>query len=84
MKRLTDAFNPATVEGMMCRSQISVSWDGRTFDCDFNQAADLPLEDQPTIFVIAEQGAQARALRLGDHCYACTAGAGSSCGGATA
>jgi radical SAM/Cys-rich protein len=86
MKRLSDAFNPATVENMMCRSQISVSWDGRAFDCDFNQALDWPLEieDQATIFIIAEQGVRQRPLRLGDHCYACTAGAGSSCGGATA
>jgi radical SAM/Cys-rich protein len=83
LKRLSDAFNPATVENMMCRSQLSVSWDGQTYDCDFNQAAGLPLEDQPTIFIVAEQGARTRALRLGDHCYACTAGAGSSCGGAT-
>jgi radical SAM/Cys-rich protein len=84
MKRLSDAFNPATVENMMCRSQISVSWDGRTFDCDFNQAANLQLEEQPTIFAIAKQGVHPRTIRLGDHCYACTAGAGSSCGGATA
>jgi radical SAM/Cys-rich protein len=84
MKRLSDTFNPLTVENMMCRSQVSVAWDGRVFDCDFNQAIDWPIEEQPTIFVIAEQGIRQRDLRLGDHCYACTAGAGSSCGGATA
>jgi radical SAM/Cys-rich protein len=84
MKRLESSFNPATVENMMCRSQISVGWDGRTFDCDFNQTIDWPLEEQPTIFIVAEQGTKPRILRLGDHCYACTAGAGSSCGGATA
>jgi radical SAM/Cys-rich protein len=83
MKRLSDAFNPATVENMMCRSQLSVAWDGQVFDCDFNQAANLPCEEQPTIFAIAEQGIRPRAMRLGDHCYACTAGAGSSCGGVT-
>jgi radical SAM/Cys-rich protein len=84
MKRLADSFNPTTVENMMCRSQISVAWDGRVFDCDFNQAIDWPLEEQTTIFAVVEQGVRPRALRLGDHCYACTAGAGSSCGGATA
>jgi radical SAM/Cys-rich protein len=84
LKRLSDSFNPATVENMMCRSQVSVSWDGRTFDCDFNQATDWPLEEQPTVFSLVEQGVRPRPLRLGDHCYACTAGAGSSCGGATA
>ncbi|MDR3053179.1 MAG: radical SAM/Cys-rich domain protein [Coriobacteriales bacterium] len=83
MERLGAAFNPTTVEHMMCRSQVSVAWDGRTYDCDFNQAAGLPLEDQPTIAMMAEQGTHRRALRLADHCYACTAGAGSSCGGAT-
>jgi MoaA/NifB/PqqE/SkfB family radical SAM enzyme len=84
LQRLADSFNPATVENMMCRSQLSVAWDGRVFDCDFNQALDWPLEQQPTIFAVAEQGVFPRELRLGDHCYACTAGAGSSCGGATA
>jgi radical SAM/Cys-rich protein len=84
MKRLVDSFNPATVENMMCRSQISVSWDGRVFDCDFNQAVDWPVQEQSTIFIVSNQGAKPRPLRLGDHCYACTAGAGSSCGGATA
>jgi radical SAM/Cys-rich protein len=84
MKRLTDAFNPGTVENMMCRSQLSVSWDGRLYDCDFNQAADLAAAGQNTITEVARQGAKQRPLRLGDHCYACTAGAGSSCGGATA
>ncbi|MCL1846819.1 MAG: radical SAM/Cys-rich domain protein [Coriobacteriia bacterium] len=84
MKRLSDAFNPATVENMMCRSQISVAWDGRLFDCDFNQVLNWPFEEQPTIFSVAEQGIKPRQMRLGDHCYACCAGAGSSCGGATA
>jgi MoaA/NifB/PqqE/SkfB family radical SAM enzyme len=85
MRRLSDAFNPATVANMMCRSQISVAWDGRLFDCDFNQTLDWPLEveRQKTIFDVEEWGLKERPLRLGDHCYACTAGAGSSCGGAT-
>jgi radical SAM/Cys-rich protein len=84
MKRLIDSFNPTTVENMMCRSQLSIAWDGRVFDCDFNQAIDWPVEEQSTIFIVSEQGIKPRPLRLGDHCYACTAGAGSSCGGVTA
>jgi radical SAM/Cys-rich protein len=92
LDRLEAAFNPATVPAMMCRSQISVHWDGTLYDCDFNQAAELPIEEQGTIAAVAEAlihdgslgGVLGRQLRLGDHCYACCAGAGSSCGGATA
>jgi len=83
LKLLADSFNPSAVEHMMCRRQLSVSWDGRLFDCDFNQALDWPLLDQPTIFDIKDMGIKPRLMRLGDHCYACTAGAGSSCGGTT-
>jgi MoaA/NifB/PqqE/SkfB family radical SAM enzyme len=91
LRRLEDAFNPATVPAMMCRSQISVRWDGRLYDCDFNQAAELPLKDQGRIATIASLaaklangGIKTRRLRLDNHCYACCAGAGSSCGGTTA
>ncbi|MDR1713889.1 MAG: radical SAM/Cys-rich domain protein [Coriobacteriales bacterium] len=92
--RLEAAFNPATVPAMMCRTQLSVAWDGRLYDCDFNQVMDLPVLDYgpsaksgpATIADLAAAGAGApgRQIRFGDHCYACTAGAGSSCGGATA
>lgn len=86
MGRLMGAFNPAAVPGMMCRNQLSVGWDGRVFDCDFNQAANMPCLDGRTI---ADYAANPdlplrRAIAFGNHCYACTAGAGSSCGGATA
>jgi radical SAM/Cys-rich protein len=92
LERLEAAFNPATVAGMMCRSQISVHWDGTLFDCDFNQAAELPIEGSGTIADVAQAvlhdgslgGVLGRELRLADHCYACCAGAGSSCGGTTA
>ena len=80
MRRLVDAFNPATVPAMMCRTQLSVGWDGRTYDCDFNQAADLPCKDGRTIADYARDLASSlrREIAFGNHCYACTAGAGSS------
>lgn len=80
---LVRSFNPAALDGLMCRDTLSVSWDGRLFDCDFNQMLDLPLSP-PDGHVGASRGALAgRAVRTGPHCYGCTAGAGSSCGGAT-
>ena len=82
--RLCDAFNPATTEGMMCRNQISVDWEGRVYDCDFNQALGLPIEGDKAIFDFAREKQPARAIVFANHCYGCTAGAGSSCGGETA
>jgi radical SAM/Cys-rich protein len=84
MDRLDGAFNPGTLAGLMCRSLISVSWDGRLFDCDFNQMLDLGLEDgaPETIFGLDLEGLANRRIRTADHCLGCTAGAGSSCGGA--
>ncbi|MEZ5291247.1 MAG: arsenosugar biosynthesis radical SAM protein ArsS [Vicinamibacterales bacterium] len=87
--RLVQTFNPAAVGGVMCRSTLSVGWDGRLFDCDFNQMLDLPLAgDVPqTIAALAADDALARVFTrrivTGPHCFGCTAGAGSSCGGAT-
>jgi radical SAM/Cys-rich protein len=89
MDKLVQAFNPATVEGVMCRSTLSVGWDGRLFDCDFNQMLDLPLMAgvPQTVVDLADDAALARVARraivTGPHCFGCTAGAGSSCGGAT-
>ena len=83
MKKLHDAFNPATLENMMCRFQVSVGWDGSLYDCDFNQAVDLKVSTGDTIFDIAEKPYKPRPIVLDKHCYACTAGAGSSCGGTT-
>jgi radical SAM/Cys-rich protein len=79
MTRLVNAFNPATVDGLMCRYTLSVGWDGRLYDCDFNQMLDLALPQ--TIF---EGLPPQREIITGPHCYGCTAGAGSSCGGETA
>jgi len=81
--KLEASFNPATVTGLMCRSLLSVSWEGRLFDCDFNQALDLPLTaDLPqTIWEFNLPSLEHRTIHLDDHCYGCTAAAGSSCGG---
>ncbi|SHH84477.1 radical SAM/Cys-rich domain-containing protein [Sporobacter termitidis DSM 10068] len=84
MDRLVSAFNPASVENMMCRNQISVDWDGTIYDCDFNLALGLTANVPYRIQDLADTGLSERKIVFGNHCYACTAGAGSSCGGATA
>jgi radical SAM/Cys-rich protein len=81
LQKLYQAFNPATLEGLMCRDQVSVAYDGGLYDCDFNQAAELPVAGA-TIFDWLGQPVGKRPIRFGQHCYACTAGQGSSCGGA--
>ena len=83
MNKLYAAFNPATLENMMCRFQVSVGWDGSLYDCDFNQALDMNISTGDTIFDIAEKPYEPRKICFNKHCYACTAGAGSSCGGTT-
>lgn len=83
MQKLQGSFNKATLEGLMCRSQVSVGYDGRIYDCDFNQAADLPVSTGETIFDMVGKPYKARKICFGNHCYGCTAGQGSSCGGAT-
>ncbi|NHM14625.1 arsenosugar biosynthesis radical SAM (seleno)protein ArsS [Xiamenia xianingshaonis] len=86
MGKLVGAFNEATLPTMMCRTQLSVGWDGRLYDCDFNQAAELTCVDGGTIAELAADPSAPlkREIAFGNHCYGCTAGAGSSCGGATA
>ena len=85
MRKLVDAFNPSSVAGVMCRTTLSVGWDGRLFDCDFNQMLELGLEDGAPGHIDSFDLEQVAARRVvtGRHCYGCTAGAGSSCGGAT-
>jgi radical SAM/Cys-rich protein len=83
MNKLYAAFNEGTLETMMCRSQLSVGWDGKLYDCDFNQAAGLPVVTGETIFDLVGKPYKQRSIRFGKHCFACTAGQGSSCGGAT-
>jgi radical SAM/Cys-rich protein len=85
MELLVNAFNPATVGGLMCRNTISVSWDGRVFDCDFNQMLELGVEGAGggTLHIrdFEPQRWASRRILTGRHCFGCTAGAGSSCGG---
>jgi radical SAM/Cys-rich protein len=86
LDRLVQAFNPAAAAGVMCRTTLSVAWDGTLHDCDFNQMLDLPLgEGLPrTIAEFDAARLRGRAIALGPHCFGCTAGSGSSCGGAVA
>ncbi|MDR1801869.1 MAG: arsenosugar biosynthesis radical SAM protein ArsS [Lachnospiraceae bacterium] len=81
--RLEAAFNEKTLPNMMCRFQLSVGYDGKLYDCDFNQAANLTIKTGETIFDLLKKEYEPREIRFGQHCYACTAGQGSSCGGAT-
>ena len=84
MERLTNAFNPAAAASVMCRHTISVSWDGRLYDCDFNQMLDLPVDRSRPAHIRDFDPVQLaqRQIVTNNHCYGCTAGAGSSCGGA--
>ena len=86
MTRLANAFNPAAAAEVMCRSMISIGWDGTLYDCDFNQMLDLPVDHaapshirdfDPTML-------HHRQIVTRNHCYGCTAGSGSSCGGTVA
>jgi hypothetical protein len=81
---LRDSFNPGTLDGLMCRHQIHVGWDGRLYDCDFNYALKLPVgaEFPQTIKDFNSDLLMNRAIQTEFHCFGCTAGCGSSCGGA--
>lgn len=83
MRKLYEAFNAKTLPNMMCRSQVSVGWDGRLYDCDFNQALEMEISTGETIADLAKRPYQPRRICFDKHCYACTAGQGSSCGGST-
>jgi radical SAM/Cys-rich protein len=85
MERLVRAFNPAAVRGLMCRNTLSVGWDGRLYDCDFNQMLDLGVADGAPRHIgdFRAEGLNGRPIVVGRHCFGCTAGAGSSCGGST-
>ncbi len=79
---LYDRFNPQTVEHLMCRSLVSVGWDGQLYDCDFNQMLEIPVSTRLTIWDIDSFDELAfKSIGTADHCFGCTAGAGSSCGG---
>lgn len=84
MDLLISAFNPSTVPGLMCRNTINVGWRGEVFDCDFNQMLGMQWRNGKPLFLwdIDPASVENRQIATGDHCFGCTAGAGSSCGGA--
>lgn len=84
MELLIDAFNPATIDGLMCRNTISVGWRGEVYDCDFNQQLGMQWNNGTRIFLwgVDPEEIENREILTGNHCFGCTAGAGSSCGGA--
>ncbi len=88
MSLLVNHFNEEAVLNVMCRSLVSVSWDGRLYDCDFNQMLDLPLMRHGLAMALDSIGSltelEGLPIATGEHCFGCTAGCGSSCGGALA
>ncbi len=84
LEMLRQSFNPFTLEKLMCRHQLSVGWDGTLFDCDFNLALCLPVNHGASDHIrsVVPQELNQRRIVTGEHCFACTAGIGSSCGGA--
>ncbi len=85
MEKLTAAFNPAAASNVMCRNTVSIGWDGFLYDCDFNQMLELKVDAKGKhISAFNSQELNKRSIVINQHCYGCTAGAGSSCGGAVA
>ena len=84
IRLLKESFNPETLSSLMCRHQINIAWDGTLYDCDFNLAADLPVTKKvPRLIQKFDQLAlSTREITTAEHCFGCTAGHGSSCGGA--
>jgi radical SAM/Cys-rich protein len=86
MELLVTSFNPGTIDGLMCRNTLSVSWDGSVYDCDFNQMLDLGSRVNGSsalqVSELRSEHLEGRRIVTGRHCFGCTAGAGSSCGGA--
>jgi radical SAM/Cys-rich protein len=86
MELLVNSFNPATVEGLMCRTTLSVGWQGEVYDCDFNQMLRMQMRNGKPLFLwdITPEFLENLPIQTGEHCFACTAGCGSSCTGALA
>lgn len=77
LAKLQAGFNPCTLDGLMCRTLVSVDWNGNLYDCDFNQAAHVPLGGRPThISELDRPPERGTAIAVGEHCFACTAGSG--------
>lgn len=83
LELLVEKFNPAAVEAIMCRTMVSIGWDGKLFDCDFNQMLEMQLQGNLADIWSVEsfESLVRKNIAVADHCYGCTAGAGSSCGG---
>ncbi len=84
LEKLIHSFNPGTIDNLMCRSLLSVDWNGYIYDCDFNQMLDLAItEDDGQVHItqLTDDLLSDREIRTANHCYGCTAGCGSSCGG---
>jgi radical SAM/Cys-rich protein len=86
MQKLVDSFNPSAASNVMCKFTLSVGWDGQLYDCDFNQMLELNMDHGAPKHIKNFDASliENRRILTGQHCYGCTAGAGSSCGGATA
>lgn len=86
MEKLIDSYNPTAAANVMCRNTISVGWDGYLYDCDFNQMLDLKVETSKSQHISDwdQETLNKRSIVVNQHCFGCTAGSGSSCGGATA
>ncbi len=84
MDLLSQNFNPATIDNLMCRSTLNVGWQGEVYDCDFNGMLNLQWSEMPYIWDVDLTQTLGRTIATGSHCFGCTAGAGSSCGGAVA
>ena len=86
MQMLKDAYHRDNLETVMCRNLLSIDWQGYAYDCDFNQMLDMPLslENSSRVHIsdLMQADLEGRAIKIGEHCYGCTAGQGSSCGGA--
>lgn len=81
MKLLMDNFNTQAIDNVMCKNLVSIAWDGVIYDCDFNQMLGIDLKSKITIWDITNFNEVSKNITLADHCYACTAGSGSSCTG---
>ncbi len=85
MRLLVENFNVHVTQGVMCTDMLSVGWDGQLYDCDFNQMLEIPLNFKPrTIWDINNVSDAPKGIAFDNHCYGCTAGSGSSCGGSLA
>jgi len=84
MNLLVNSFNPVTVDGLMCRNTLNIGWRGEVYDCDFNQMLNLQWQNGHPLYLWDIEPAEVvnRVMMTGNHCFGCTAGSGSSCGGA--